>query len=75
MRACTSRAPSSKNVRTLSRNCVPRTMLSSQNTTRRPSRMALLGMSFILATRLRRVCVPGVKERGHVGVYFNTARL
>ena len=34
MRQCTSLAPYSKNVLTLSFSCVPRTMESSQNTTR-----------------------------------------
>ena len=54
MRPCTSRAPYSKNIRTLSRNCVPLTMESSQNTIRSPARISLLGINFILATKSRR---------------------
>ena len=71
---CTSRAPSSKSTPTLSRSWVPRTMLSSQKSTRLPSSMWRLGMSFILATSERISWLAGVKERGHVGVYFEMAR-
>ena len=74
MRACTALAPPSKKVLTLSRNCVPRTIESSQKTTLLPSSIARLGISFILATRSRRSCELGVKLRGQVGVYFKTAR-
>ena len=40
-----------------------------------PLSRASLGMSFIFATKRRRLWSLGVNERGHVGVYFSTARL
>ena len=75
MRMCTSRAPQSKSTRVLSRSWVPRTIESSQKRQRRPLRMSRLGMSFILATRLRWLWLLGMKLRGHVGVYLDTARM
>ena len=74
MRICTSLAPRSFRICVFSLSCVPRTMLSSQKRHRLPWSMAWLGMSFILATRLRISWLAGMKERGHVGVYFDMHR-
>ena len=74
MRMCTSLAPSSKSTFTLSRNWVPRTILSSQKSRRLSWSSARLAMSFILATRLRISWLAGVKLRGQVGVYLLMAR-
>ena len=64
----------SKSTFTLSRSWVPRTILSSQNNTRLPLSIALLGISFILATSERMLWLLGVKLRGHVGVYLAMQR-
>ena len=64
----------SKSTFTLSRNWVPRTILSSQNSTRLPFSISLLGMSFILATNERMAWLEGVNERGQVGVYLAMQR-
>ena len=64
----------SKSTFTLSRSWVPRTILSSQNNTRLPFNIALLGISFILATNERMLWLLGVKLRGHVGVYLAIQR-
>lgn len=45
---------------------------SSQNTMRLPWNKSWLGISFILAIKLRSSCFWGIKLRGHVGVYWTT---
>ena len=74
IRMWNSLSPASNKPFTLSRNWVPRTIESSQNSTRLPLIIALFGMSFILATSDRMVWFEGVNERGHVGVYLAIQR-
>ena len=71
---CTSRAPASFRQAVLSLSWVPRTMESSQKSTRLSLRIDWLWISFIFATRSRISCREGVKERGQVGVYLEIAR-
>ena len=74
MRMCTSLAPSSFSIFVFSLSCVPRTMESSQKRQRLPASIALLGISFIFATKLRVFWFVGMNERDHVGVYFDMQR-
>ena len=70
----TSRAPYSNSRRIVSRSCVPRTIESSQNSTRLPWINSRIGISFMRATRSRTRWSCGMKLRGQVGVYFTNGR-
>ena len=74
-RMCTSLAPQSNSRWIVSLSCVPRTMESSQNSSRLPWIRSWIGISFIRATRSRMAWSCGMKLRGQVGVYFTNGRL